>query len=115
MMANASYGAVNNGRQLVADLHAVRESWNDRIPARRGAKAWRAADLLMSHPVVDSPMLQSALGVSDMTALQAIATLSAAGVLSKVSGDRRYRRYAATEVLAQLDAFAVRAGRRGGV
>lgn len=34
------------------------------------------------------------------------------GVLQKVSGNYRNRKWAAPEVLAELDAFAERAGRR---
>lgn len=75
----------------------------------------RAVDLLLNQPVVDSPMLQQELGVSDTVALAAIKRLVDAGVLTKVSGRVRNRRYAATEVLANLDAFAARAGRRGGI
>lgn len=115
MLANASYAAINNGRQLVAGLHQVRDAWEERINARRGATAWRVADLLLSQPVIDSPMLQEELAVSDMSALQAIKTLTDSGILAKVSGKQRYRRYAAAEVLAQLDAFGVRAARRGGL
>jgi Fic family protein len=114
MMANASYAAINNGHRLVADLHAVRDGWEERIRARRGSAPVRIADLLLSQPVVDSPMLQRQLGVSDTVALEAINRLVEAGVLIKVSGKARYRKYAAGEILAQFDAFAVRAGRRGG-
>jgi Fic family protein len=115
MMANASYAAVNNGRELVAGLHAVRAEWDDRINARRGSTPVRTAELLLSQPVIDSPMLQRELSVSDTVALQAIKRLVDAGVLVKVSGRTRYLRYAAPEVLAELDAFAARAGRRGGI
>ncbi|HEX8306398.1 MAG TPA: helix-turn-helix domain-containing protein [Jatrophihabitans sp.] len=115
MMSNASYAAINNSRQLVADLHAVQDGWAERIRARRGSAPARILDLLLSQPVVDSPMLQRQLGVSDTVALEAIKRLEAAGVLTKVSGKARYRKYAAGEILAQLDAFAVRAGRRGGL
>jgi Fic family protein len=115
MMAHASYAAVNNGRQLVAGLHMVRARWDERISARRGSTPIRAADLLLSQPVIDSPLLQRELSVSDTVALQAIKRLIDAGVLVKVTGRTRYLRYAAPEVLAELDAFAARAGRRGGV
>ena len=41
---------------LVEELRAVRASWNDAVPARRGASARRVADLLVRHPVVtESP------------------------------------------------------------
>jgi Fic family protein len=114
MMTSASYAAINDGHQLVTDLRALRARWDERITARRGSGAQRAADLLLSQPVVDSPMLQRELGLSDSAALEAIRRLVADGVLFKVSGRARYRRYSANEVLACLDDFAARAGRRGG-
>lgn len=114
MMASASYAAINNGHQLVDDLRALRAAWGERITARRGSGAQRTADLLLSQPIVDSPMLQRQLGLSDNAALDSIRRLVEDGVLTKVSGRVRYRRYSANEVLACLDAFASRAGRRGG-
>jgi Fic family protein len=113
MMADASYSAINNGHQLVADLRALRSSWNRRIKSRRGSGAQRTADLLLGQPVVDSPMLQRELGLSTNAALEAIRRLIDDGVLTKVSGKDRNRKYSANEVLAALDAFAARAGRRG--
>ncbi|MGI8680366.1 MAG: Fic family protein [Jatrophihabitans sp.] len=113
MMAHASYAAINNGHHLVTDLRAARAGWDARIRARQGSGAVRAAALLLSQPVVDSPMLQRELGISDTAALEAIRRLVDAGVLTKVSGGDRNRKYAANEVLARLDEFAARAGRRG--
>lgn len=113
-LASASFAAINNGRALVDELHTVRASWDEAISARRGATAWRLADMLLSQPVVDSPLVQRQLGVTAPAALGAIGQLVEAGVLVKVSGRQRYRRYSAPRVLEALDAFAIRAGRRGG-
>jgi Fic family protein len=49
--ANASFKAIANGRQLVADLRRIRESWRERIPARSHSATWEIADLLMRQPV----------------------------------------------------------------
>ncbi|MCU1357890.1 MAG: hypothetical protein JWM89_3308 [Acidimicrobiales bacterium] len=111
-MANASFLAVANGRRLVSDLEAIRASWDERVRSRRGATAWRVADRLVRQPVVDSPTLQRELGVSAPSANGAIEVLVEAGVLAKVSGNHRNRKWAATEVLDALDHFAQRAGRR---
>lgn len=113
-LANASFAAINNGRALVDELRAVRASWDEAISARRGATAWRLADMLLNQPVVDSPLVQRQLSVTAPPALGAIDQLVEAGVLVKVSGRQRYRRYSAPRVLEALDAFAARAGRRGG-
>jgi Fic family protein len=114
MMSHASFAAVNNGRQLVTELRELRAGWDDRITARRDATAWRVADVLLGQPVGESTTLQRDLGVSAPVALGAIEQLVTAGVLSKVSGRHRDRKYSSPEILRALDAFAVRAGRRGG-
>ena len=114
-LSNATFAAVNNGRALVDELKALREVWNEVIGARRGAAAWRVADLLLSQPVVDSPLVQRQLEVTAPAALRAIEQLVDAHVLTKVSGRQRYRRYSAPQVLAALDSFAARSGRRGGI
>jgi Fic family protein len=115
MMARASYAAINNGHHLVTDLRAVRQGWSERITTRLGSGPLRVADLLISQPVVDSPTLHRVLGISDTAALNAIKRLVDVGVLTKISGKDRYRKYAANDVLACLDEFAGRASRRGGI
>jgi hypothetical protein len=114
-LASASFAAINNGRALVDELHALRAGWDDAITARRGASAWPLADLVVSQPVVDSPLVQRQLDVTAPAALRAIEQLVDAGVLTKISGRLRYRRYSAPQVLEALDAFAGRAGHRGGI
>jgi hypothetical protein len=112
-LADASFAAIGNGRQLVSELHSIRSGWADRVRARRGATAWAVADLLLRQPVLDSALVQRELGVPAMTANRAIDALGEAGVLTKVSGHHRDRKWSAREVLAALDEFAGRAGRRG--
>jgi Fic family protein len=114
-LADASFAAINHGRALVDELHGLRESWDDAISARRGATAWRLADMLLSQPVVDSPLVQRELGVTAPAALGAIGQLVEGGALVKVSGRQRYRRYNAPGVIEAFDAFAIRAGRRSGL
>ena len=79
---------------------------------RRGAAAHRLADLLVRQPVVDSPIVQRELAVAATNANTAIEHLEEKGILAKVSGNYRNRKWAATDVLDALDEFAVRAGRR---
>lgn len=66
-------------------------------------------------PIVDSPTVQRQLGVTAPAALDAIERRVGAGILVKISGRQRYRRYSTPQVLEALDAFAVRARRRGGI
>ncbi len=110
--AEASFDSVVNGRQLVSDLRAIRAAWSEAITSRRQATVWRAVDVVFRHPVLDNALVQGELDVSAMGADAAITELVEIGALQEITGGRRNRRYAANQVLAELDAFAERAGRR---
>lgn len=112
MIAEASFRAVHNGRTLASDLGAARQLWNELITARQGAAAHRVADLLVRQPVIDSPLVQRELGLAATNANTAISHLADKGILTEVSGNHRNRKWAASDVLVALDAFAERAGRR---
>lgn len=112
LVADASFRAIRNGRKLVADLHRVRQAFSDRIRVRRDAAAWRIVDLLLRQPVIDSALVKRELGVAAPNVHAAIDHLEDIGILQKIAGDRRNRRWAAPEVLAALDAFATRSIRR---
>jgi Fic family protein len=113
-MASASFAAAINGRQLVIDLRAIRQSWDGRITARRGATAWQLADVLIRQPVIDAATVARSLDVSRQNAQRAIGPLAAAGILQEFTGFARNRMWQTREVLDALDGFASRAGRRGG-
>lgn len=112
-MSEASILAVINGRQLVADLRNVRASWEERITARRDSAVWRIADLLMRRPVVNSAVLSAELGILVGNVPRYLESLIDAGVLKEFTDRARNRAWRAPEVLAVLDDFAERAGRRG--
>ena len=113
-LANASFAAAANGRQLVLDLRVIRRAWDDQITSRRGATAWRLADVLLRQPVVDTPTVARELGITTQNALRAIAPLVDANVLEEFTGFGRNRMWQSRQVLDALDDFAARAGRRGG-
>lgn len=110
--AEATFDGVANGRQLVTELRSLRAAWSGSITQRRQAAVWRALDVVFRHPVLDNALVQRELGVSVMGAEAAITELVAIGALREITGGRRNRRFAAVAVLAALDAFAARAGRR---
>ena len=112
-ISEASVLAVVNGRQLVAELRAVRADWDDRISARRNSAVWRMVDLLMRRPVVNSAVLSAQLGILVGNVPRYLEPLIDAGVVTEFTDRARNRAWRAPEVLAALDAFADRAGRRG--
>lgn len=82
-------------------------SWHDLAPSPGRPPPQRVAPTAV-HPPVKTAIRESHL-------LRALDQLVEAGVLIKISGRQRYRRYSTTQVLAAaLAAFTARAGRRGG-
>lgn len=112
LMAEASFSAIENGRHLASDLRNVNEGWHERFKARSDSAVWRVADFVLRQPAIDSSLAQSELSISQPTADNAIGQLVDAGILTEISGNKRFRRYVATEITDALDAFAKRAGRR---
>jgi len=110
-VTEAAYAAVANGRKIVDDLRALRADWDVGVRARRDAAAWRVADLLLQHPVVNVALLSDELGIAPQNVYRSIAPLVEAEVLMS-SGRQRDRVWRSLEVLAAVDAFAQRAGRR---
>ncbi|AHK31230.1 Adenosine monophosphate-protein transferase FICD [Rhodococcus opacus PD630] len=111
-IAEASFGAVANGRTLVQDLEAVRADWRTHVTARRGAAVHRLVDLLLRQPVVDNKLVTSTLGVTGANAQIAIDRLVDAGILAQITDGRRNRIWQAKDVVRVLDEFAARAKRR---
>jgi Fic family protein len=111
-VAGAAYSSIQNGRQLVDDLRATRESWQDRIKVRRGATAWRIVDLVLRHPVVNAALIAAELDIKGPNVYRALKPLVDAEVLVEFTDKKRHQLWRASEVLDALDGFAARAGRR---
>nr|WP_234880572.1 Fic family protein [Mycolicibacterium phocaicum] len=111
-LAHAALSAIANGRELVLNLRTIRDGWSDQLHARRGSGAWRLIEVLPRQPVVDAATVAAELGVTTQNALRSIGALTDAGILTEFTGFGRNRMWQSTEVLAALDAFAERAGRR---
>ncbi|ANS78096.1 hypothetical protein SGUI_0700 [Serinicoccus hydrothermalis] len=105
--------AVSNGTRLVETVRTIRLSWDDRLRVRRGANAWRVADLLLRRPLLTARLLESELGLSPTHAPRVMAPLLDAGI---VRAGRHHSSRAAywwsPELTDAVDDFAVRAGRR---
>ncbi|ORB52365.1 hypothetical protein BST42_15555 [Mycolicibacterium rhodesiae] len=83
------------------------------ITARSDSTVWKVADLLTRRPVVNAVLLAHELSVESTNAHRYLNPLRKAGVLIETTNGPRNRVWRSPEVLAALDAFAERAGRRG--
>ncbi|MCG7606245.1 MULTISPECIES: Fic family protein [Mycobacterium] len=111
--AEATVLAIGNGRRLVTDLREIRETWNDVIAARSDSAVWKVADLLTRRPVVNAALLAQELSIESTNAHRYLNPLAEAGILVETTNGPRNRVWRSPEVLAAIDAFAERAGRRG--
>lgn len=111
--SQATVLAIANGRQLVADIRDIREKWNDVITARSDSAVWKVADLLTRRAVVNAALLEQELGIDSTNAHRYLNPLTEVGILVETTSGPRNRVWRSPEVLAALDAFAERAGRRG--
>ncbi|WP_205630585.1 Fic family protein [Pseudarthrobacter sulfonivorans] len=112
LTAEATFRAINNGRQLAGDITAARERWKEAIKARKDAAAWTIADLLARQPVVNAELLEERLGISPATIWRQMQVLEEAGVVQGFDKFKRGRHWRSDEILAALDSFADRSGRR---
>lgn len=110
--ARASLRAVRNARELVADITAIREDWNTRLDVRRDSNAWKLLDVLTRRPVLNSATAASELGVQQPNVYPPLRALVEAGIVKSKVEHQLGPFWRSDEVLAAIDAFAKRAGRR---
>lgn len=112
LMAEAALIAVENAQQLVAEVRAVQHSWRERVTARRDSSVWRILDFIVRQPVATAPLVAEHLGMTVTNVYGPLKSLTELGVLAAKSEIKIGRVWRSPEILATLDAFAERAGRR---
>ena len=110
--ADATFGALANGRQLVTELRSTRNNWIEQVSSRRDSATWKVLEIVVRQPVVSAGLLSRELGIPQSNVYRALQPLVNAGVLAEFTNKKRHRLWRAPEILDSLDAFAARAGRR---
>ncbi|WP_137844221.1 Fic family protein [Microbacterium sp. 2FI] len=110
--ADAALRAVGNTRALVADLDQIRAGWNDRLTVRRSSNAWKLLDVFLRRPVLNSAAAAAELGVKQPNVYPPLTALVEAGIVKSKAEHQLGPFWRSDEVLAALDQFARRAGRR---
>lgn len=105
--ASASRIAASTGTKLIDDLVAQLEDARAKMQGvRADAAAWRILPALVGQPAVNTKYLMSELGFGEMTALRALDTLTARGVLTETTGRARSRVWQHPGIFAVLDSYA---------
>lgn len=110
--AHAIARAIRNTRTLVAELDDVRALWESRLHARRNSNAWRLLDVLMRRPVISAALAAQELGVKQPNVYPPLHALTESGIVKSKNEHRLGPFWRADDVLAAIDRFAERAGRR---
>lgn len=110
--ATASLRAVHNARQLVSEIDEIRQSWNEQLKVRSNSNAWKILDLLARRPVLDATAAAEEIGVARPNVYAPMKLLVEAGIAKQKNEHQRGMFWRSDEILAAIDAFAVRAGRR---
>ncbi|WP_309075842.1 Fic family protein [Paenarthrobacter sp.] len=108
--AESAVRAVDNGRQLAADIGAVQASYRERLVGG-SSSVRKVLDLVPREPALTAEMVAEHTGASLATAYRAVERLEEAGVLASAGKIRGARVWVAPDIIAALDAFADRAGR----
>ncbi|NNU27784.1 Fic family protein [Isoptericola sp. JC619] len=111
-VCEAVFPALQNARELMRDVSDAHARWVGIIRARRGAAAWRLADILVERPVIDSRLAAELLGVTTANAQVAIDRLVEDGVLDQIGRGARDRVWQAVEVVEAMERFADRSHHR---
>lgn len=109
--AESAVRAVDNGRQLASDIEEAEESYRERL-AGGPSSVRKVLDLVPREPALTAEMVAEHTGASLATAYRAVERLEEAGILTSAGKIRGTRVWVAPDIIAALDAFADRAGRR---
>lgn len=110
--ADAALRAVGNARRLVADIDGIRAEWGERLTARRDSNAWRILDILARRPVLDANAVAQELGVQPPNVYPPMRALLDAGIVKSKAEHDIGPFWRSDQILAAIDGFARRAGRR---
>lgn len=107
----AEFVPPHHSRQLAADIRATEADFASRV-GDAPSSVRRVLELLPREPAVTADMVAEHAGISTATAYRAVERREAAGILAPAGKIRGTSVCVAPDIIAALDAFAERTGRR---
>lgn len=111
-VAEATIHAAEASEDAARELMKLHHEWRDRARPRANSADARLIDGLLDTPVMDADQAQRITRTSDGSTYAALARLTEAGVLELLSTSKRNQIWAATDVLAELEALSIAIGVR---
>ncbi|MFZ4896261.1 Fic family protein [Plantibacter sp. Mn2098] len=103
LFAHSARAAATCSRDSIARLRAMPDEWVAEIKPRAGSAAEALIPAFFDHPVMSADSVERHAGSTERQAYRAIDQLVEAGFIREITGRKRDRVWAASEVLAELD------------
>lgn len=103
VLTRSAHAAAVESRTSMDELRALPDEWRGLVPGRRSAAVDRIIEALLADPVIAGDRVVEIAGAAPAAAYAAIDRLTDAGVLTEITGRKRDRVWAATDVLGELD------------
>lgn len=110
--AAAALRAVPNGRHLVTDLGEISEGWHEAARPRPESVKAKVLEFAITQPVFTAESIAATFGISPSNIYRYLKELQDIGILAMHGEHQGPRVWRAPAVLAAIDAFAERSGRR---
>ncbi|MEV0354667.1 Fic family protein [Nocardia sp. NPDC050697] len=111
-LARAAIVSSEAARDSAGALAELPGHWRDMARPRGNSADAKIIAALLGTPILNADTAQRIAGTTDASTYRALARLVDAGVLEPLSASKRDRIWAATDVLAELDALSAAIGKR---
>ncbi|NYE20438.1 Fic family protein [Microbacterium immunditiarum] len=103
LMCRAAAIAAEEGRVSVQRIKSLPREWAERTDARRGSTAAKLIPAFFDNPVMGVDDVERAAGATSQAVYTALARLEEEGIIHEITGRKRDRVWAASDLMDELD------------
>lgn len=103
LFARSARAAAIEAHTTIEHIRELPSRWRTETGVRAGSAAARLLDAFCDHPVIGADQLEQFASASSTRAYEAVDRLVAAAVVEEITGRKRDRVWAATDLIAELD------------
>lgn len=103
LFARSAHAAAICSRESIARIKAMPGEWAEELHPRAGSAVAALIPAFYDHPIMGAAEIERRSGSSEQQTYKAIARLTQAGFIEEITGRKRDRVWAASELLAELD------------
>jgi Fic family protein len=103
LIAESARVAAGEARESIDRIRRFPEEWLSEVRSRRGSAAANLIPAFYEQPVMSADDIERVSGVGASQAYKAVDRLVESGIIREITGRKRDRVWAATDLLAELD------------